>query len=327
MWTVYGIGVLSGAVLLLTAVGPSVTQAPVLAVSAIVAFGTFATACSWLLSRINVFRRCAPRTAALALLWGGFAAAGYALLANNAIHDHLSARGPTDSWSMFAPLTEEPAKDVGVALVLLLAGTRPRTPLDGLVAGSFVGLGFEVVESITRALNNAIASYPPGQRDNLGSLAVDVAHEVIRNSWTGHIVLTGIAGFGIGLLLTAGERFGNRRWAPGTALIAAAAAGHFLWNSHRLGPLYVIGQFAFLALFLRLIRVGRNQEAAIYTPYLRYAPAVVAPAEIAALCSRTGRKNRQSKARQRALADLAAAIANGDAQRAHESVAALIGTA
>lgn len=324
IWTPYVLGVLSGAVFLVSALRPSIAQAPVLAVSAIVAFGAFAVLCSWLLSRINYFRTCPPRTAALAFLWGGFAATGYALLANTAIRDHLTAQGQTESWSLFAPLTEEPAKDIGVVLVLLLAGTRPRTALDGLVAGSFVGLGFEVVESISRALNNAIASYPPGQRDNLGSLATDVIHEVVRNSWTGHIVITGIAGFGIGFLLTARDRSAVRRWAVALAMIALAAAGHLLWNTHRFGIFYVIGQFGLLAFFLWLIRVGRNQEAQIYTPYLQYAPTLVDAAEIESLRSGTGRRaDRATRVRQRALADLAAAIANGDAQRAHESVATL----
>ena len=192
-----------------------------------------------------------------------------------------------------------------------------------------------MVESIARALNNAIASYPPGQRDNLGSLTTDVVHEVLRNSWTGHIVLTGIAGFGIGFLLTARDRSAADRWLVAVGLMALAAAGHLLWNAHRFGIFYVIGQFGLLAVFLWLIRVGRKQEAEVYTPYLQYAPTLVEPDEIEsmgsgatrraqrAVAKQSGVAVQQTRAHQRALADLAAAIANGDAQRAHESVAAL----
>ena len=185
---------------------PAVAETPTVTAVGVLAFGVFGTVVAWLLSRINYFRRPAPRTAALAVLWGGFAAIGYALLANTAIYGHFAAQGRAGAWPLFAPLTEDPAKDIGIVVVLLLAATRPRTALDGLVAGSFVGLGFEVVESLTRAINNAIALHPEGQRDNLASLATDVIHEVVRNSWTGHIVLTGIAGFGIGYLMTARDR-------------------------------------------------------------------------------------------------------------------------
>ena len=166
-----------------------------------------------------------------------------------------------------------------------------------------------VVESLTRAINNAIALYPEGQRDNLGSLATAVIHEVLRNSWNGHIVLTGIAGFGIGYPMTARDRSAARRWAVAGALILLAGAGHLLWNSHRFGLLYALGQFGLLAFFLWLIRVGRGLEAAVYPSQVDQVPADAAPAT-----SRTA-----ARRRQRASAVLASAIANGDAQRAHES--------
>ena len=336
LWALYTFAVLSGlAVVVAKAVVPAVAEAPMLTTAAIVTFGALGAVGAWLLSRINYFRTPAPRTLALAILWGGFAATGYAVLANTAIHDHLVAQGMGDSWSLLAPFTEEPVKDIGIVMVLLLAGTQPRTALDGLVAGSFVGLGFEVIESITRAVSNAVRSYPAGQRDNLGSLTTDVTHELLRNSWTGHIVLTGIAGFGLGYLLTARDRSGVDRWTVAASLAILAFAGHLLWNSHRFGVFYVLGQFGLLALFFWLIRLGRNLESAVYTPYLQYAPELVGPSHIDVMRSSAARRAsrkaarasgvsaERTRARQRALADLAAAIANGDAQRAHKSVAAL----
>lgn len=335
LWIVYVTGVLSGAMIFAVSVTVSVAEAPVLTAGAVVAFGAFAALCFWMLGRINYFRTPSPTTAMLAFLWGSLAATGYAVLANTAIRASLTAQGGGESWSLYAPFTEEPAKDVGIVLVLLLAATRPRTALDGLVTGSFVGLGFEIVESIARALNNAIGSYPPGQRDNLGSLATDVVHEVLRNSWTGHIVLTGIAGFGIGYLLTARDRSELDRWLVAVALMTVAAAGHLLWNAHRFGLFYVVGQFGLLAFFLWLITVGRKRESEVYTPYLEYAPALAETDQVDAMRSDAARRaqravakqsgvsGRRARAHQRALADLAASIANGDAQRAHESVAAL----
>jgi RsiW-degrading membrane proteinase PrsW (M82 family) len=317
LWSVYVVAVLSGSVILVSRLAPSVAETPTLTAVGIVAFGFFGAFCIWLLSKINYFRTPGPRTVALAILWGGFAAIGYALLANTAIYRYFAEQDAAGSWALFAPLTEDPAKDIGIVIVLLLAATQPRSALDGLVAGAFVGLGFELTESLTRAINNAIAFYPAGRRDNLGSLTSDVIHEVIRNSWTGHIVLTGIAGFGIGYLLTARDRSMARRGAVAVALIILAAGGHWLWNSHRFGVFYVLGQFSLLAVFLGLIRVGRTLEARVYLPYLAYAPTQV-DAETTATLSR-----RQIKARRRASAVLAAAIANGDAQRAHESAESL----
>lgn len=314
LWGVYIAAVLSGLVIWVSRLAPSVAETPTLTAVGIVAFGVFGAGGAWLLSRINYFHTPTPRTAALAILWGGFAAIGFSLLANTAIHNHFAARGRADSWSLFAPLTEDPAKDIGIVIVLLLAGTRPRSALDGLVVGSFVGLGFETTESLTRAINNAIAFYPAGQRDNLGSLATDVIHEVLRNSWTGHIVLTGIAGFGIGYLLTARGRSTVRRGAVAVSLILLAAAGHWLWNSHRFGMFYVVGQFGLLVFFLWLIKVGRRLEARVYLPYLTDCPAQVDPART------SGLSRRRARARRRVTADLAAAVATGDTQRAHAAV-------
>lgn len=311
LWSAYIAAVLSGSVILVWRLAPAVAETPTVTAVGVLAFGVFGAVVAWLLSRIVYFRRPAPGMAALAVLWGGFAAIGYALLANTAIYGHFAAQGRAGSWSLFAPLTEDPAKDIGIVVVLLLAGTRPRTALDGLVAGSFVGLGFEVVESLTRAINNAISLHPEGQRDNLASLATDVIHEVVRNSWTGHIVLTGIAGFGIAYLMTARDRSAPLRWAVGAALILLAGAGHLLWNSHRFGLLYVLGQFGLLALFLWLIRVGRRLEAAVYLPYLAYAPLRVDSAPVTSRAA--------VRRRRRATAALASAIANGDEQRAHEA--------
>lgn len=314
LWVVYLAGVLSGAVIFLEAMRPSAAEVPTLTIAAVIGFGVFGAACAWLLSRISSFRTVAVGTRWLALCWGAFAAIGYPLLANRAIRDHFAARGDGESWVLLTPFTEEPAKLLGIVVVLLLAATRPRSALDGLVTGSFVGLGFEVVENVARSINNAITSYPPGQRDNLGSLAVDLLHEIVRGSWSGHIVITGIAGFGVGYAMTVRDRSAAARWGVATFLVALAVAGHLLWNSHRFGALYVLGQLGLFIFFLWLIRVGRRAEAEIYLPYLGYVTPSVVDVE-----------HRRSRSRRRATSELAVAIGNGDAQRAHRCVQRLVG--
>ncbi|MCW1958238.1 MAG: PrsW family intramembrane metalloprotease [Mycobacterium sp.] len=256
----YAVAVLIGAAALVWALAASFGQAPRLAAGSIVLFGLFGAACTWLLNKIPYRIPVRRTTKLLAALWGATAAAGIALLANRAIYDHFDGRG---EWSLFTPFTEEPLKDLGIVVVLLLVPAQARTALVGLVVGSFVGLGFEVVEDVVQSMNNALASAPPGAPDNWGSLIVDVVHEVLRRSWTGHIVLSGIAGFGIAYAMT--ERPALRGWGVGAALVLLAFGGHLLWNSHRFGLFYVLGQFGVLAAYLWLIRIGRSRERSITT--------------------------------------------------------------
>lgn len=310
LWAVFISSVVSGLVILAGSIGGSIAQTPAVAAASAALFGAFGAVCAWLLNKIPYYWPVARDTKVLAALWGAGAAVGYALLANIAIYEYLADRGDTAAWSMFSPFTEEPMKALGIVVVLLLAATRPRTALDGLVVGSFVGLGFEIVENVVQSLNNALASAP----DQWGSLAIDVVHEVLRRSWTGHIVITGIAGFGIAYAMTAQHRSTVHRWAVGVALVLLALAGHLLWNSHRFGVFYVLGQFGTLAFYLWLIRVGRTQEARLYSPYLGYA----ARALMQTPPGRTSRKHRRSRAR------LAGAIGNGDIGRAHTAADALV---
>lgn len=311
LWVVYIAAVVSGLIILVGSAGASAAQTPALATAAVLAFCAFGAVCAWLLNKIHYFRPLGRDAKALAALWGALAAIGYALLANLAIYEHFAERDGAPGWSLFAPFTEEPIKNLGIVVVLLLATTRPRTALDGLVVGSFVGLGFEVVENVVQSINNAIAASPPGHPGQWESLAVDVVHEVLRRSWTGHIVITGIAGFGIAYAMTA-RCSRTRRWAVGSALVLLAFAGHLLWNSHRFGLFYVLGQFGLLAVYLWLIRVGRAQEGRLYRPYLSY----VAPSLLEGMPP--------TRRRRRITARLAAAIADGDVETAHECAANLV---
>ena len=324
LWVVYVAAAGCGLTILVGSVGPTVAQVPALTAASALLFGAFGVVCTWLLSRIHYFRPLGRDAKILAALWGSFVAIGFALPANQAIYQHFVERGDTQAWSLFAPFTEEPMKDLGIVVVLLLAATRPRTALDGLVVGSFVGLGFEVVENVVQSINNAIASSPSGHPSQWASLATDVIHEVLRRSWTGHIVITGIAGFGIGYAMTAHRRSVVHRWTVASALVLLAGAGHLLWNSHRFGVFYVVGQFGMLAAYLWLIRIGRAEEGRLYPPYLSYvAPSLVESAVTQSLATAPARRAYRrasscTREQQRTTARLGAAIGNGDVGTAHE---------
>jgi RsiW-degrading membrane proteinase PrsW (M82 family) len=326
LWAVYAVAVSTGFVSLLASMRAQVAQAPALTAASSVLFAAFGAVCAWLLAKIPYFRPVSRETRGLAMLWGATAATGYALIANLAIYHRIADHTDATGWSLFAPFTEEPIKNLGIAVVLLLASTRPRTALDGLVVGSFVGLGFEVVENVVQSVSNAIVAAPSGHPGQWASLGTDLIHEVLRRSWTGHIVITGIAGFGIGYAMTARRRPMPHRVAVAAALVLLAFAGHLLWNSHRFGVFYVLGQFGLLAIYLWLIRVGRRHEARLYVPYLGYvAPSLLDPALAPALDSgaarRAYRKSSTTGAggRLKAAARLAGAIGNGDVGQAHAS--------
>ena len=114
--------------------------------------------------------------------------------------------------------------------------------------------------------------------------------------------------------MTVRDRSAAARWGVATFLVALAVAGHLLWNSHRFGALYVLGQLGLFIFFLWLIRVGRRAEAEIYLPYLGYVTPSVVDVE-----------HRRSRSRRRATSELALAIGTGDAQRAHRCVQRLVG--
>ncbi len=105
---------------------------------------------------------------------------------------------------------EELAKFLVVLAIALLFPRIFNDPMDGLVYGSFAGLGAAIDESIT-----AVRDLGPGE-----GLP---ASEVVRV--LGHLVMGGIGGFGLGFMR-------RRRWWPGAAAASftAAAGLHFAWD-------------------------------------------------------------------------------------------------
>lgn len=130
----------------------------------------------------------------------------------------LSAMGATagahwsESISIAAGISEETGK-LGVVLFFALALPRAfNDPMDGIVYGSFAGLGAALEESA------ALLGLPGGWQ-------MLPAPEVVRIA--GHLVMGGIGGFGVGML-----RPLRRPW-WGAGLIGAflgAVTLHVLWD-------------------------------------------------------------------------------------------------
>ncbi|MEK6702325.1 MAG: PrsW family glutamic-type intramembrane protease [Planctomycetota bacterium] len=110
--------------------------------------------------------------------------------------------------ALLAGSTEELGKLLAVLLLFLLARRAFDEPLDGLIYGSFAGLGAAIEESVVVLGKVTPALYLPPQ-------------EPVRLA--GHLVMGGIGAFGLGLLTT------RSRWA--FPVIAACLAGAILLHT------------------------------------------------------------------------------------------------
>ncbi len=113
--------------------------------------------------------------------------------------------------AFLAGVVEEVFKALGVLVIVLAARRHFNDPLDGLIYGSFVGLGAAIEES---------AALIAGQV-HLRSLP---ATEPVR--LVGHLIMGGIGAFGLGLLTM---RHSSAHIAAAGSL-AAAVALHIAWD-------------------------------------------------------------------------------------------------
>jgi len=219
---------------------------------------------------------------AAALIWGGTAAAGCALLANQGLVGlWAKGTGPTfaSNWSasLSAPLNEEVLKLCGVILVVLAAPLTINGPLDGLIYGAIAGLGFQVAENITYGLNSiALAGGADPDRAVVNSALLRVGITSLGSHWT----MTAIAGAGVGFFVrhsrspvARGGPVGDRpAWRagllPAAVCLVTAMAMHVLFDAPRpsilikvLVNLVLAGTF-YLLLSNRFIERARRTLAA-----------------------------------------------------------------
>lgn len=284
--------------------------------------------------RMDYFEREPGGTLGLAAVWGALVATGIAVTANTPLLSMWSAIGGAafaDRWAspLTGPTVEETIKAAGVVVVVLLARRAIRTPLDGMVIGACVGLGFQIFEDILYTLQHMPVLGP------YASLRTMLLLRGFAGGLWSHAVYTGISGYGIGYAFTRRDR----PWAARAAVVVgtgmAAWGLHFLWNSvlitDQLGDaaMVVKGVIA-LGLFLRLLLIGQVRDSALYLPHLAAAaavePVLASPQEIEDLATYESRRAARRAARllggraalrrardlQRAQAATARALAVGD---------------
>ena len=122
----------------------------------------------------------------------------------------VSARN-TPLVAFLAATHEEAGKALAVLAIALVFRRRFNDPMDGIIYGSFAGLGAAVEESIAVLRHSdPVSLLPPA--------------EVIR--LLGHLVMGGIGGFGLGLAFQRHRAWG---WALAGSFLAAVLL-HFVWD-------------------------------------------------------------------------------------------------
>lgn len=185
----------------------------------------------WLLRLPQLWSRVSGSGAIAAMSWGAFAAAGiYALPANGALITVLGQHVGIDfaqQWgaALIAPLTEETGKALGIAVVLLAAGQRLRTPMDAALLGAFCGVGFTATEDVLYGLNIAYLNF--GENEVVSTTVIYIARAIVFGP-VSHVVFSSVVGAGIGVLAVGTRR---ARVPAGCGLIALGASLHGVWNS------------------------------------------------------------------------------------------------
>ncbi|AZA08428.1 PrsW family intramembrane metalloprotease [Corynebacterium pseudopelargi] len=241
------------------------------------------------------YRSRRPWVLLLAMIFGATVPTWLAIHANEhivRITADLLPQGVGAAWGAAAagPTSEEWSKMLGVFLVMLIASNTMRRPMHGLLAGAFVGLGFQIFENVSYAANLATAD----ANSNLqGALGVTILRSLVGIA--SHWLYTGIIGVGVAIAL---GRSIKQRSLPARigAFIGFFLLGwglHFIWNAplgEDLGiVLMAIKIIIFLVIFSFVARYAFKEERS----YLEQASTHLtqpAPAVAAAIAPRRQRR-------------------------------------
>lgn len=136
--------------------------------------------------------------------------------------------GVASDWStaLSGPFTEEWAKMLCMALVVVLAAGAVRRPMQGFLVGAATGLGFQILENITYFLNAGLEN---PESTLAGGITATIARAV--TGLTTHWLMTGLAGIGVVVLMDRSRGSLLRRGLGFAAFFLGGLALHFWWNS------------------------------------------------------------------------------------------------
>jgi protease PrsW len=239
---------------------------------------------------------------AAAIVWGAAAATGCALLANEGLSGlWAKSAGPafagTWSASLTAPLNEEVLKVCGVVMVVLAAPQVVRGPLDGMIIGTLVGLGFQAAENVTYGLNAVAQS---GAVDPVSAVLGSAGYRIGVTGLGSHWAMTAVAGAGVGYLV----RRGQAGLPPAASCLLAAMAMHLLFDAPYVPvPAKVTVNLAAVATFYLVLRRDYAARARDFLAE-QVAAGTLTSSQAADLVSRRGRRLAVGRAASAAQRDL-----------------------
>jgi len=232
-----------------------------------------------------------PRLLWLALAWGAAASVAIALAVDFVL---LLVFGPdTDpvavamSSVVQAPIVEEIAKGLGVALILLIGRRHFDGPVDGVVYGAMIGAGFAFTENILYFADSLITG-------GVGQVTLTFLLRGILSPFA-HVMFTAATGFAVGVAVRRGLH-GAGVFGPWATGLAVAILLHAVWNGSAafadFFALYVTLQLPLFVLFVVGILLLRREESRLTRARLQeYADAGwFTAAEVDLLATGPGRK-------------------------------------
>jgi RsiW-degrading membrane proteinase PrsW (M82 family) len=251
---VLGLGGLLIAILIFLLGGPA--GALIATLLAAVSFPVMIFICFWL----DRYEPEPARYRLAALGWGAVAAVGFSFVGEQFLFG-LSGTNEFVNVAVAAPVVEELGKGLFLVAVVIFRRAELHGPLDGIVYGALVGIGFAFVEDIVYYLQSLQS----------GQLGVTFFLRGIMGPFA-HPLFTAATGLGIGLAL-ATRRPGVRVLAPILGFLAAVVM-HAIWN----GSTFWGGNgflFAYSAILLPLLIVilavavwARSREGKMLTTAL-----------------------------------------------------------
>jgi protease PrsW len=253
--TVLGLGGLLIAILIFLLGGPA--GALIATLLAAVSFPVMILVCFWL----DRYEPEPARYRLAALGWGAVAAVAFSFVGEQLVFA-LSGTNEVVNVAVAAPVVEELGKGLFLVAVVIFRRAELHGPLDGIIYGALVGIGFAFVEDIVYYLQSLES----------GQLGVTFFLRGIMGPFA-HPLFTAATGLGIGIAVT------TRRPAARTLAVVlgflAAVAMHAIWN----GSTFWGGNgflFAYGAIFLPLLVVilavavwARSREGKMLTTALQ----------------------------------------------------------
>ena len=209
---------------------------PTLWLIAIVLLGLYALPVYLLVNALDLFER-EPRSLLIAaFLWGGTTAGFFASQINtnwDVILTGLFGKAFDQAWGgLTAPFIEEPLKALGVVVIYLIARHEFDDPMDGLVYGALVGLGFAVSENMAYFFGHDFIRNP--QLEPAAGLASGFFLRVVVGGPYMHVIWSGLTGYALGYWFTRLDVPRPRRLRMAAGIAAVGVAAHLVWNSRLL---------------------------------------------------------------------------------------------